>query len=313
MPVKTYTQEELSRIGTPSKALVEQMKQYPGPNLYGSEGASVTVDDVRKARISHLETRRPYYPVPGPIPELVEEKDVYVDYPEADRKIQIRVYCSTDVSTTAAARLPVIMLMHEGGWKLGDISDEEHNARLFASSFDCVVLNVEYLLTPEYPFPASARSCYHVLETLCSAPTTFHSAADPSLGIVVGGSSAGGNLSAVLAHLSRQNRLQPPVTGQWLGVPFITPTELVPAKYKQFFSSNRLRVDPIIDPGENEVIINSVYDDLRIKDRNDPLVSRPILTPRMQTREAVYLSYTDPFRTYLRHGVGDNMVNEGCR
>lgn len=287
--MKAYTQDELSALGTPSPLLIEHMKEYPPPGSFDSEAYDPNVDRTRKARIAHLKTRRPFFPIPGPIPDIVNESDIFVDYPPAKTKLQVRVYSATDLSgVDQSSGVPIIVLMHEGGWMLGDMSDEEHNARLFASSFDCVVLNIEYLLMPEHPFPASIKSCCHVLETLCSSPKTFHPLADPSLGIVLGGSSAGGNLTAVLAHYARQERLEPPVTGQWLSVPFITPTELVPDKYKALFNSHSSRVDPVIDPGDTEETFKTLYNTLQIKTLDDALVSYSVCRRHISTDSQVH-------------------------
>ena len=65
--------------------------------------------------------------------------------------------------------------------------------------------------------------------------------ADPSKGFIVGGSSAGGNIAAVLAQLSRLGEFEVPITGQYLSVPLIFPLELVPEKYK----------DDVLSPREN--------------------------------------------------------------
>lgn len=270
---RDYTEEELSALGTPSTLLTEHMKAHPGPSKFGSDAPSTDINSIRANRIAHLETRRPQYPISGPIPDIVSEKDVFVDYPAANSKIQVRVYSATHPSDSVKySGAPVILLMHEGGFMLGDISDEEHNARLFVSSFDCVVLNIEYMLAPENPFPVGVKSCYHILETLCSSPKTFHPLANPSLGVIVGGSSAGGNIAAVLAHHARQNKLTPPVTGAWLGVPFIAPPQLVPEKYRSLFNSHSLHVDPVLDGGEDDATLKELYAAIQISDFNDPLV-----------------------------------------
>jgi acetyl esterase/lipase len=274
MTLREYTQDELSTMSKPCQALTDHMKDFPPPK-HASVEDNLPINDIRKNRITHLETRRADYPISGPIPDLVTETDIYIPYPAANTNIQVRVYASTSLTSNASQGVPVIVLMHEGGWMLGDISDEEHNARLFASSFSCVVLNVEYLLAPENPFPASPKSSYHVLQTLCASPGTFHPAADPFLGLILGGSSAGGNLAAVLAQYSRQQKLNPPVTGQWLSVPFITTEETLPEKYKAMMQSIGNRLDPILDPGENGATLTELGQALQIKDFDDPLVSIP--------------------------------------
>lgn len=74
--------------------------------------------------------------------------------------------------------------------------------------------------------------------------------ADPSHGFVIGGGSAGGNITAVLAHLARDKKLSPPLTGQYLAVPAIMcllPPSHIPAKYRDEFLSHPL-VTPSLDP-----------------------------------------------------------------
>ena len=140
---RLYSPEELDAFGEPAPALVEHMRTRPKPPAFTQP---MDINAMRKVRAAHLETRRPLYPIKGPIPDTVAEKDVYIPYPPLDTQIQVRVYSPTRTSENQP--LPVVVLFHEGGFMVGDISDEEHNARLFASTFDCVVLNVEYLLGP---------------------------------------------------------------------------------------------------------------------------------------------------------------------
>lgn len=61
------------------------------------------------------------------------------------------------------------------------------------------------------------RSRYQVAKNATSL------GADPrSAGFIIGGGSAGGSITAVLAHLARDEQLDPPLTGQYLCVPAIT-------------------------------------------------------------------------------------------
>lgn len=62
--------------------------------------------------------------------------------------------------------------------------------------------------------------------------------ADPSKGFVVGGTSAGGNISAVLSILARDEKLSPPLTGQYLSIPAVVPSKkYVPEKYQHMYLS----------------------------------------------------------------------------
>lgn len=39
---------------------------------------------------------------------------------------------------------PLVMMYHEGGWSMGDLTDEDLNCRMFARDLGCVCVNVEY-------------------------------------------------------------------------------------------------------------------------------------------------------------------------
>ena len=159
-------------------------------------------------------------------------------------EIRVRVYAPTKPTEKA---YPVVVLYHEGGWCFGDLTDEQMNARMFARDIGAVCLNVEYRLAPECQFPTGINDCYTVVKAVALTPGHFHELADPKLGLVVGGSSAGGNISAVLAQRARNDSLSPPVTGQWLSSPFLVVTEMVPEKYKaEYLSEYENEKDPVL-------------------------------------------------------------------
>jgi len=58
-----------------------------------------------------------------------------------------------------------------------------------------------------------------------------------ALGFIVGGVSAGGNLSAVLSILARDNGLLPRLTGVHLSVPLVVASVAVPEKFKEEYLS----------------------------------------------------------------------------
>lgn len=76
--------------------------------------------------------------------------------------------------------------------------------------------------------------------------------ANPHVGFIIGGGSAGGNITAVLAHLARDNKLDPPLTGQYLCVPAITffmPPEDMPEQYRDEYLSH-----PSVTPSADSVL-----------------------------------------------------------
>jgi acetyl esterase/lipase len=67
--------------------------------------------------------------------------------------------------------------------------------------------------------------------------------ADPSTNFVVGGSSAGGNLSAVLSLLARDHKLSPPLTGVSLQYPLVVHPQAVPEEFKKDYHSYEQNAD----------------------------------------------------------------------
>jgi acetyl esterase/lipase len=131
---------------------------------------------------------------------------------------------------------PFIVMFHGGGFCLGDPEGEEQSCRAFVQAFGAVCVSAGYRLGPEFKFPHSPNDAWDALQWAASKATEF--GADPSKGFVVGGTSAGGNLSAVLALLARDEKLSPPLTGQYLSIPAVTPSKsYVPEKYQHMYLS----------------------------------------------------------------------------
>lgn len=83
--------------------------------------------------------------------------------------------------------------------------------------------------------PGNLHRCLNVSRWAAANAKSW--GADPSAGFVVGGTSAGGNISAVLAHVARDENLSPPLTGQYLAIPAVLPQAKIPEKYKQYMHS----------------------------------------------------------------------------
>lgn len=132
-------------------------------------------------------------------------------------------------------------------------------------AFGATCISSAYLLAPEHPFPAAPKSAWDTLQWAANNAKSF--GADPSLGFVIGGTSAGGNLTAVLAHLARDEGLSPPLTGQYLAIPALLPPSVVPEKYKPFYLSHEQNIDVPILPRDAIDMFMGAYK----PDNNDPL------------------------------------------
>ena len=84
-----------------------------------------------------------------------------------------------------------------GGWVIGSLASDESWCRIACQDVGMIIIDVDYRLAPEYPFPVQIWDSWAALKWV------FANA--PSLGVDVsrvsiGGLSAGGHLSAVLAQ-----------------------------------------------------------------------------------------------------------------
>jgi acetyl esterase len=93
----------------------------------------------------------------------------------------------------------LLVFFHGGGWVLGSLESHEQPCRFLAREAAVRVLSVDYRLAPEARFPAAVDDALAAF-----AWAREHAAelgAEPNR-IAVGGDSAGGNLSAVVAQLA---------------------------------------------------------------------------------------------------------------
>ncbi len=123
--------------------------------------------------------------------------------------------------------LPLLVYFHGGGWVVGSVAISDPFCRALANASGCAVVSVEYRLAPEDRYPAAADDAYAA--TRWCADHASDLGIDASR-IAVGGSSAGGNLAAVVALMARE-RGAPKLAFQLLHVPvtdhdFDTPSYL---------------------------------------------------------------------------------------
>ncbi len=145
------------------------------------------------ARRFYRERRALTQPEP---PEVGQVRDLRADGPGGP--IPLRAY--RPLGSDAAARLPVLVYYHGGGWTIGDLDTHDTLCRELCNLSGCAVVAVDYRMGPEHRFPAA-------VDDVLAATRWVRAQAD-TLGLdasrlAVGGDSAGGNLAAVVALAAR--------------------------------------------------------------------------------------------------------------
>ena len=87
----------------------------------------------------------------------------------------------------------MIIGLHGGGWALGNLDTLDAQSRRIASQAEVSVVNVDYRLAPEHPYPAALDDAYSALEWVAGAGRAAHDFRADRIG--VWGESAGGGLA----------------------------------------------------------------------------------------------------------------------
>ena len=115
--------------------------------------------------------------------------------------IPVRLYTPVDRNA-----LPVLVYFHGGGWVVGNLNTVDQFCRMMANAAGCIVASVNYRHAPEHKFPAAVEDAYAATRWASQHAQTFRG--DPAR-LAVGGSSAGGNLAAVVALAARDRAADP--------------------------------------------------------------------------------------------------------
>jgi acetyl esterase len=154
----------------------------------------------------------------SPGPTIARVADFTAALPHA--AISVRLY-----HPLPGERLPVLVYYHGGGWVAWNVQALDPVCRRLSDTGKCAVISVEYRLAPEHKYPAAVDDAYAVLSWIRAQADTLE--IDPER-MGVAGDSAGGNLAAVAAQLTR-DRGDPPLRFQALIYPVTDATMSQPS------------------------------------------------------------------------------------
>ncbi|MDP3176507.1 MAG: alpha/beta hydrolase [Spirochaetaceae bacterium] len=157
--------------------------------------------------------------------------------------------------------LPVFINLHGGGFVAGKADVDDLVCQKISQEVGCLVVNVDYKLAPEYPFPQAIEEIYSLAKLIHDRPQDF--GADPER-VAIGGHSAGGNFAAAVCILAKR-RGGPSFVLQILDYP---PLDIAT---DPFAKTNVPDMKKVIPPGMAKTF-NAAYLE-KPENARDPLVS----------------------------------------
>ncbi|WP_431910362.1 alpha/beta hydrolase [Amycolatopsis thermoflava] len=145
---------------------------------------------VEQARVTYTAVVNDCGLAPEPVAEITDRT---IPGPAGD--IPIRIYTPEGLGP-----FPVLVYYHGGGWVIGNLEVVHGICTVLANRAGTVVVSVDYRLAPEHPFPAAVEDAHAALRWVGDNAASINGDAGR---IAVGGDSAGGTLSAVVALLAR--------------------------------------------------------------------------------------------------------------
>ncbi|MGH7840561.1 MAG: alpha/beta hydrolase [Candidatus Binataceae bacterium] len=133
---------------------------------------------------------------PGPREPIKKVENRVIE--QGGVKIPIRIYTPEGKGT-----LPILIYYHGGGFVIGDCEAYDIPCRALANGAGCIVVSVDYRLAPEHKFPTPPEDCYAAAVWIAGHAAEV---GGDAARVAVGGDSAGGNLSAVVAQMARDRK-----------------------------------------------------------------------------------------------------------
>lgn len=135
-----------------------------------------------------------FYPV---YREKVDVKETYIPTSEGDA----HVYFIREKDQTGT--VPLYINIHGGGFVRYHFPRDIFFCSRMACETGCMVIDVDYKLAPEYPYPTAVNECYDLVKWAIEHAEELN--IDPSR-VAVGGHSSGATITAALALKANQTK-----------------------------------------------------------------------------------------------------------
>ncbi len=163
----------------------------------GSQSSPLDHKDPASMRASAVALLKAFGPKKLPVRE-VRRKIIVSE----GREVPVLIYWPEDGGAKGhpESGIPIVLYFHGGGWTHCSAETHDGVARHLCNKAGCIVVNVDYRLSPEHKFPAALEDAYDALRWVNANADNLGGNARA---IVVAGESAGGTLSIALCLLTK--------------------------------------------------------------------------------------------------------------
>ncbi|KAL4868671.1 Alpha/Beta hydrolase protein [Aspergillus spectabilis] len=197
---------------------------------------------------------------------------------ETDRRVTVRDGSSISVRLHSprnppAEGSPIFVMLHSGGYCIGGLNNRLQDCRLFVEKWGFVVVNIDYRLAPEHPFPTAVHDVYDVIKWV-NCRELCKNRSEPISWLHRWRQSTGATLGAIIALVARDEGLSPPLTGQLLSIPTVVDASVVPEEYEDEYLSREQNADVPYYLNQLNAVFQAAY-------KPDPssYLSSPLLHP----------------------------------
>lgn len=153
----------------------------------------------------------PTYKVEGQVQEVGSATVYQIPVSEPAGEIAVEVFVPTQDAISRGGlsrnnRLPALVNFHGGGFVIGHLKTDDCMCRKICQKTGCIIVNVDYRLSPEFPHPTPVMDSYDALKW---AVQNSQRLGIDETRLAVSGYSAGGCIAAVLALLARDDPSMP--------------------------------------------------------------------------------------------------------
>ncbi len=170
-----------------SVAFLEQVAEWRAENGYDTWDV-MGVETSRRALHEAVAAGRP------PMADMARVEDQVIPARSGPRPCRI-------FTPRAQGPLPVVLYFHGGGYVIGGIDESEHEVRRIAETTPAIVVSASYRMAPEHRLPAAVEDGWDALTWVVETAASL--GGDPAR-LLVGGTSAGGGLTAAVCRMAAE-------------------------------------------------------------------------------------------------------------